>query len=54
MRDRDQDEVLEALGRALLGNPPLREADPEEGARRLVLGGYVEGEPSPDIVGEAW
>jgi hypothetical protein len=47
------DEVLKALSRALVANPHLRAADPEEVARQLVLGGYLEKEPSPGVVGEA-
>ncbi len=46
-------EVLESLEQALVDNPHLRTADPEEVARQLVLGGYVEGEAPPGVVGEA-
>ena len=47
------EEVLEAFERALVDNPHLRMADPEEVSRQLLLGGYVEGEPSPGVVGKA-
>jgi hypothetical protein len=47
------EEVLEALEKALANNPHLRAANPEEVARQLVLGGYLEEEPSPGVVGEA-
>ena len=47
------DEILDGLRRALGENPRLAEVDEEEVARQLVLGGYVEGEPSPPLVAEA-
>ena len=47
------DEVLEALEMALIDNPFLRDQPPDEVACQLVLGGYVEGKPSAEIVGEA-
>ena len=47
------DEVLEALERALMDNPRLRVAPLEEVARQLVLGGYIEEEPSVGLVGAA-
>jgi hypothetical protein len=53
MRDRSHSEVLEALERALEDNPHLRGLSADEVARRLVLEGYVETEPSPALVGEA-
>ncbi len=49
----DHDEVLGALERALEDNPHLRDQPAEEVARQLVLGGYVEGEPSPSDVAAA-
>ena len=45
-------EVLEALREASRRNPRLVELPPEEVARRLVLEGRVEGEPSPELVAE--
>jgi hypothetical protein len=50
---RGHDEVLEALERAFVDNPRLRVAPIEELARQLVLGGYLEEEPSLGLVGEA-
>ena len=46
-------EVLEALERALADNPHLRGEPAEEAARQLMIGGYLEEEPSPGVVGEA-
>ena len=48
----EYDEVLVALERALMDNPRLREAPVEELARQLVLGGYLEKEPSIGLMGE--
>ena len=45
-------EVLEALREASRRNPRLVEQHPEEVARRLVIEGRVEGEPSPELVAE--
>ena len=45
-------EVLEALRGASSENPRLVEEPPEEVARRLVLEGRAEGEPSPELVAE--
>jgi hypothetical protein len=47
------DEVLEALEQVLADNPRLRVAQVEEVARQLMLGGYLEKEPSLGVVGEA-
>lgn len=47
------DEVLEALERALEDKPHLRGLPLEEAARQLVLGGYLEEEPSLGLVGQA-
>jgi len=47
------DGVLEALEQALEDNPHLRSLPLKEVARKLVLGGYLEVEPSLGIVGEA-
>jgi len=49
----NHDEVLEALEKALFDNPRLRVAPIEEVARQLILGGYLEGEPSVGLVGAA-
>lgn len=53
MNEFGHDELLGALERALMDNPHLRDQAPEEVARELVLGGYLEGEPDPGVVGEA-
>ena len=45
--------MLEALERAFVDTPRLRVAPIEELARQLVLGGYLEEEPSLGLVGEA-
>lgn len=47
------DEILDALREALADNPRLAETSEEETARRLVLGGHLEKEPSPPLVAEA-
>jgi hypothetical protein len=47
------DQILGALTEALKENPRLREMSAEEVARQLVLGGHLEGEPSPPLVAEA-
>ena len=47
------DEILEALKVALDDKPRLAEMPEEEVARQLVLGGYIENEPSPPLVAEA-
>jgi hypothetical protein len=47
------DAVLEALEASLMGNPHLRGAPIEEVARQLMLDGYLEEEPSLDVVGQA-
>jgi len=48
----DPDEILRALREAVFENPRLREMPAEEVARQLVLGGHVQGEPSPVLVAE--
>jgi hypothetical protein len=54
MKDEPRlDEVLEALERVLMDNPRLRDALAEEVARQLMLGGCLEEEPTPGVVGEA-
>lgn len=47
------DQTLGALSEALKENPQLRDMSAEEVARQLVLGGHLEGEPSPPLVAEA-
>lgn len=44
------DEILEALRAALAENLRLMGFPEEEVARQLVLGGHLEGEPSPPLV----
>ena len=44
------DEILEALQEAIFDNPRLTEVLSEEVARQLVLGGYLQEEPSPALV----
>ena len=46
-------EVLEAIKRALEDNRQIVELPAEEVARQLVLGGYVEGEPTVSRVADA-
>ena len=52
-REPSTEEVIEALERALMHDPHLRDAPIEEVARQLMLGAYLHEEPSPDLVGEA-
>lgn len=52
-REPVYDAVLKALEQALMGNPHLRVAPIDEVARQLMLGGYLEKEPSLGVVGEA-
>jgi hypothetical protein len=54
--DPDLDDILAALKEALDENSQLvdmPEEEEEEVARQLVLGGHLEGEPSPPLVAEA-
>ncbi len=44
------DEILETLREAIFENPRLTEMPAEEIARQLVLGGYLQEEPSPVLV----
>jgi hypothetical protein len=53
VRDRNHGEVLDALERALRDNPHLRFLPKEEVAQHLAISGYVDREPSPELVGEA-
>ena len=46
------DEILEALREAVFENPRLTEMPAEEVARQLVLGGYLQEEPSPVLVAD--
>ena len=46
------DEILEALREAIFDNPRLTEMPGEEVARQLVLGGYLQEEPSPALVAD--
>jgi hypothetical protein len=46
------EEILGALREAIFGDPRLTELTAEEVARQLVLGGYLQEEPSPVLVAE--
>ena len=46
-------EVLEAIKRALEDDRHLSDSPADEVARQLVLGGYVEGEPTVSRVADA-
>ena len=46
------DELLEALREAIFDNPRLTEMPAEEVARQLILGGYLQEEPSPVLVAD--
>ena len=48
------DEIVEALQRAVMDVPRLREFTTEEMARQLVLGGYLRDEPSLERVEDAF
>ncbi len=48
------DEIVEALERAVMDIPRLRQFTPEEMARQLVLGGYLREEPSLERVEDAF
>jgi hypothetical protein len=48
------DEIVEALERAVMDIPRLREFTPEEIAHQLVLGGYLREEPSLERVQDAY
>jgi hypothetical protein len=49
-----RDEIVEALERAVMDIPRLRQFTPEEMARQLVLGGYLPEEPSLERVEDAY
>ena len=56
MSSRDEpgfQEVLEAIKRALEDDRHIVDSPAEEVARHLVLGGYVEGEPTVSRVADA-
>jgi hypothetical protein len=46
------DEILEAMREAIFNNPRLIEMPSEEVARQLILGGYLQEEPSPALVAD--
>ena len=46
------DEILEAMREAIFNNPRLIEMPSEEVARQLILGGYLQKEPSPALVAD--
>ena len=46
------EEILDALREAIFDNPRLAEMPSEEVARQLVLGGYLQKEPSPTLVAD--
>ncbi len=48
------DEIVEALERAVMDIPRLRQFTTEEMARQLVLGGYLREEPSLERVEDAF
>ena len=50
--DPGPDEILEAMREAIFNNPRLIEMPSEEVARQLILGGYLQKEPSPTLVAD--
>ena len=46
------EEILDALREAIFDNPRLTEMPAEEVARQLILGGYLQKEPSPALVAD--
>ena len=46
------DEILGALREATFDNPRITEVPSEEVARQLILGGYLQEEPSPALVAD--
>ena len=48
----DPDDVLEALKKALVDDPTLRERPEEEVSTKLQRDGYLEQEPDPVLVAE--
>jgi hypothetical protein len=46
------DEILEAMREAIFNNPRLIEMPSEEVARQLILGGYLQKEPSSALVAD--
>ena len=48
----EPEEILDALREAIFDNPRLTEMPAEEVARQLILGGYLQEEPSPALVAD--
>ena len=48
----EPEEILDALREAIFDNPRLTEMPAEEVARQLILGGYLQKEPSPALVAD--
>ena len=48
----DNEEILEALRKAVSDNPRLAEMLAEEVARQLMLDGHLQEEPSPALVAD--
>jgi hypothetical protein len=48
----EPEEMLDALREAIFDNPRLTEMPAEEVARQLILGGYLQKEPSPALVAD--
>ena len=46
------DDIIEALREAVFENPRLAQMPSEEVARQLILGGYLQEEPSPALVAD--
>jgi hypothetical protein len=49
----DRTEILEAVEGAVRDDPYVRDLPPEEVARQLVLGGYLQEEPPVSLVADA-
>ena len=48
----EPEEILDALREAIFDTPRLTEMPAEEVARQLILGGYLQKEPSPALVAD--
>jgi len=48
----EPEDMLDALREAIFDNPRLTEMPAEEVARQLILGGYLQKEPSPALVAD--
>ena len=48
----EPEEILDALREAIFDNPRLTEMPAEGVARQLILGGYLQEEPSPALVAD--